>query len=366
MICAAVPPVLFWIVLLLYLLFNESVADWRTIGTLVCLVIGLGLTLTALVFGWRIVLIAAGFANAGLVYGIATRALSQYSYGVWAGAAVGMSSTVVLGFGLWRLFPYAWRELWAWVFGPLDRGTPEEKEHFIWWAIALLPPVLFLGVDQFSKLASPAPLILAVLSGLAALYGLCNYLFPRSSAVLSGLVVVFALLSHLQPYKMRFDDLNDPKALNWYTPEDALKLDEVAAEEKKRQLAFEVALSKFQGETDPDVVAAAAADLSRIWAEMEQNHRVKAGQLITERRKLLEGGKSQGVNFPVGVGQVQPSKAGLLDPAKLGVAPSVKSTDANAQKPPLVAIAVSGGGQPLDNGPGIGTERRQAMDQIAP
>jgi hypothetical protein len=340
----------------------------------------------------------AALANLCVSFAGVTYCVSQFSWGIVAGLIAATVCAVILGACLAGLFPRYWAAGWLVLTRPLEAMHKEERDHVAWSLVCLaLPLALLLVLWLVPRIASPAPLALAALSGIVVLYGWFAYVVRRSFVLLVGLLLLVVLFSHLQPYKMRFSDLSD-----YYTPPDRAgngiaDLQQLVREEWKRQQEFEGNLKQYL-DNEPDLeelvklqeaisrgddptpvqisavlsvrkrwrevadlplpleIADLVARVKRLhdnladtmkqqWERMEKRNRFRPPRIpprLVTRDTLPRLKQTLGIQ--PGPADGSEPDLGLLMPEALRVHSSTYKGTPSGQKPTLIVIAVSGGG----------------------
>jgi hypothetical protein len=308
----------------------------------------------------------AAAANLCLAYAAVSWCLSRSSVGILAGLAAAVGWALVLGV-CWRvLFPWRWTAAWQSLARALEPIRPLERDNLGWWLLFLAFPLVLLLLMFLPPVASPVPLALCVLSGVVSVYGWFTYAVRRRLVVLVAFLALLALFSHLQPYKMRFGDLDD-----WYVPDQMALVDLEDAVEKdgERQRQFDEALDaylqdKFRIErlkastqleegVSPDAVAAFLRLLDRLaatyekplrdqWRCMEEKNRIRAARFSPTHAAGMPALRQAITTPPLGAKAV--SDFTLLRAEDLHVHPVTQREPRKNQKPTLVVVAVSGGG----------------------
>src|SRR5262249_43968257 len=177
-------------------------------------------------------------------------------------------------------------------------------------------------------LLSPVPVIMLFLLGLTAVYGVFLYLIRRAAVWVLGGMLVVGLVAHLQPYRMRFSELN-----RYYHSRTLVRFPTLLdgkVTDLTRQATFDELLYCYEKvdhglntslkalntaevayvrETDPVKQKALEADCDKLrkevqakeqqrnklrekmlkaWNDMEENNRVRAGRLLPSFLNQIE------------------------------------------------------------------------------
>jgi hypothetical protein len=298
------------------LLTLAVLANWRGEGAPWLIVLGVGAHLVGL-------------------YALVTFIIGQSAGGILLAAPVGiLGAALVLGW-FWGAFRVAADAVWVWLADHFGTPSEAERQHLPWLFACLLLPLVLLLPSVSDSTASPAPLVLALLSGLAFAYGVSNYFIRRSGAVLIGIAVALVFVAHVQPYKMRH-----PALQPWYGPEDVVNLAWEADERGKREEEFNQKLAGYLSALREENPAKneTEVELRQNWQDLEEKSRVKAPAL---RRSLLKEAQASPLKESL---ERRASSTGLIDPRLVEVHPAASPLTKEMPARPLIVIVVSGGG----------------------
>src|SRR5262245_45472756 len=341
--------------------------------TLALALIGLAVTFTAVLRGWRskgvprLLFHGVWVANLILIYVFSTWCHSHSPLGLLVALPVGLLCSYLLVLALSTYCGEQWQRQGESWYKSLDHLHKEERRYL---ALALGGGVVLAGLLLLfalcGPLASPVTLLMFFLFVLLVVYGLAAYFVRRKLIVGLILVVFLAFVSHIQRYRMRFpgldyyseadirdlvDDVkNDVGRQNEFdnhvekysqnkkllddTEADLDNLQrrmaEVTTPEEKKALLDEEIAKQSEKMRYEKTQRELTAGLRAAWNEMEQNNRVLPGR------------------FPIWLKREYPRLATHLqevDSDRLLRTRQLKHTpESKKEQRPLVIISVSGGG----------------------
>lgn len=349
------PLALVWTVVLVYLVRGDATAGMRYAGALAFAVVGLGASILAVARPeWTRLFLAALAVNSVLAYAGVSYCLSSCPWGLLAAFIAALGCAIFVGAVVWTFFPKQWQHAQGTVLHRvLMLPTRERRALGIGLLYLVVIPIVLTVFGLTSFLASPVPLILLLLFGVIAVYGLVAYAVRRSMAVLLALVVLVACVSHVQPYRMRFPGLEKEPILDLHAQTQAevnLQKDFDGLLEKYLNTALEAKAATQDREIrDAEREAQLTKEIQELeknlkerWGKMEDGNRTRASRLLAATQedwrvsKLnLKHGRSKGDGLLVARGD----DADRDRDDDLKVWPKLPE-----ENRPLVIIAVSGGG----------------------
>jgi hypothetical protein len=194
-------------------------------------------------------LLLAGLANGVLVIAAFTWLVSDSEWGVLLAAPAATALLVLLDWCFVVLAPKRWPGLWAMAHVKLANASPEER-----WALAVATAQFLAVLGILSaiilwygeNLLSPVPVVMLYLIVVLALYGSFLYAIRRAFFLVGGTLVLLGLAANLQPYRMRFEQLEDS-----YHREELVQLQKVLGDDAtpatdlNRQARFNQLLKEY-------------------------------------------------------------------------------------------------------------------------
>jgi predicted acylesterase/phospholipase RssA len=321
-------------------------------------------------------------SHAALAYLVVTYVLSRWDWfwGLMTLLIFPLALAVALAFAL----PHS---VTAWLKWRYERSTeaPDQdnktesssgllERSVQLWPIVLLAGLVFFLACNWPEVASPVPIVSLFFFGLIVAYGIGVCTVRRAVPVAFIALIFFATLGGLLPYKYRFDSrgLTDDRTdgLNYY--HQPLDLNASLKSDRANQAQFDTVLAQYdtslknrddrqarlkndriqiengvpvdpaQLRADENALQEAETDVARLkhavqtqWQKMERENRVVAGRVIRPDLNLAFLNQDE-------YGQpLLDNSSRLLDVDDLIFRPAIKNGE---RKPPLIVIAVSGGG----------------------
>jgi hypothetical protein len=284
--------VLVWVAILVQLVKGDAHGMRQYEASIAFTTVGLLMTVLSVVFPNRSSFFSAAFAaNIVLLLAGVSYALSSCPWGAVAAIIVALGGAAFLGTLLWAIFRNQWTSAKAAALGAALALARRERNAVAVGLVGLLLFPVVLAVQGFVRyFSSPVPLILLLLFGVVAGYGLVAYAVRRSMPVLVACIVLLAFVSNVQKYRARFPVLED---------EPIIHLVEETGRDIGRQKAFNLKLEEYRkkrDELESMTGKDAAEDLAKLdrlrkekvtleeelrtqWGQLEDRNKTRAGRL---------------------------------------------------------------------------------------
>jgi hypothetical protein len=311
---------------------------------------------------------AALVSNLIFVYAMVSWSVSNCPYGFLAGLLATASCGLLLVCATYLFCQSKWEILLNWCKNWWMSQREWEQDYlFMGVVLGMFITGFLLAMALIKAVTSGAVLAVCLLFGIVVLYAAFTYLVRRAMIVVLGGVVLLALVSHIQPYQMRFPELDYVHIVD---------LQQLALDDRNRQDHFDESFQLYRenenalvdldanisyqqriidNESLPELVAKAKLEKERLlrqrqqkevardeltkkvreaWQEMEQKNRIRAGRFDTS---LMQENLRLRLDDEDGSGRPRPLRTEQLKVWR------PKGSGANEPEP-LVVIAVSGGG----------------------